>query len=465
MTIKILAPLNASLAKYCVHTLSLSLMLVISPVSAMVNVIYDTDMSIDADDAGALAVLHHFADQGRANILAIVVNGQNSTKKAARSIDAINTYYGRPNIPIGTQKSGHRSNSQYTNQVAGEFPNDVPLDDDAPNALRVYLNALNAANNNSVTIISAGFLGTLQKLHEEEPNLVRQKVKKLIVMGGRYPGPGGKPEFNFRFAPGATKYVLDNWPTEIIFTGAEIGVSIKAGRALQHTHNHPVARAYELHKTYQGDPAIDVGKASFDHTAVMLGVLGIQNNWNLVSGTNTFDTTTLKNTFMVGAGTHKYITPKRNTGLIGRDLDRWMVGWMNLENRKTGRCLSVANTNDGNGGNINQQSCAKVNRQRWSFKPRDNNNQFFSIISRVRYKCAEVKNNGANIQQGTCDNSYRQRWDFIPKGADFYQLKNRATNQCLQVQSGAGENKNGQNVVQQTCNNGRLQQWKLVRKN
>jgi len=42
--------------------------------SAPVDVIFDTDMMTDCDDAGALAVLHALADRGECRIVATVVS-------------------------------------------------------------------------------------------------------------------------------------------------------------------------------------------------------------------------------------------------------------------------------------------------------------------------------------------------------------------------------------------------------
>ena len=39
-----------------------------------VPIIFDTDMDNECDDAGALAVLHALADEGEAEILAVVTN-------------------------------------------------------------------------------------------------------------------------------------------------------------------------------------------------------------------------------------------------------------------------------------------------------------------------------------------------------------------------------------------------------
>ena len=46
------------------------------------------------------------ADRGDCELLASIVNRADLTKASAAAVDAINTYYGRPNIPIGTDKVG-----------------------------------------------------------------------------------------------------------------------------------------------------------------------------------------------------------------------------------------------------------------------------------------------------------------------------------------------------------------------
>ena len=69
-----------------------------------VPIIFDTDIGTDVDDAGALAILHILADQGEAEILATMSANQN--RWCAPAIDVINTPYGRPDIPIGSSKTG-----------------------------------------------------------------------------------------------------------------------------------------------------------------------------------------------------------------------------------------------------------------------------------------------------------------------------------------------------------------------
>ncbi len=67
--------------------------------AAPVRILFDTDLQTDCDDAGALAILHALADAGEAEILGLVVSSGDPW--AAGCADAINTWYGRPDLPVG----------------------------------------------------------------------------------------------------------------------------------------------------------------------------------------------------------------------------------------------------------------------------------------------------------------------------------------------------------------------------
>jgi hypothetical protein len=62
-------------------------------------IILDTDFAADVDDVGALAILNAMADSGEADILGVMISS--GDYYALRAVDTINTYYGRPDIPIG----------------------------------------------------------------------------------------------------------------------------------------------------------------------------------------------------------------------------------------------------------------------------------------------------------------------------------------------------------------------------
>ena len=69
-----------------------------------INVIFDTDMGNDVDDALALDMLYKYLDQGRINLLGIATNKK--SPYCVEYIDIMNTWYGYPDIPIGVVVDG-----------------------------------------------------------------------------------------------------------------------------------------------------------------------------------------------------------------------------------------------------------------------------------------------------------------------------------------------------------------------
>ena len=69
-----------------------------------VRILFDTDMGNDVDDAIALATVHAFETRGEARILAVTITKDN--RWAAPYVDLLNTFYGRPGIPLGMVRNG-----------------------------------------------------------------------------------------------------------------------------------------------------------------------------------------------------------------------------------------------------------------------------------------------------------------------------------------------------------------------
>jgi inosine-uridine nucleoside N-ribohydrolase len=257
------------------------------PKPARPRVILDTDMSGDCDDAGALALLHALADRDECDILAVVTNRKDKTNASAAAVDVINTYYGRPNIPIGTDKVGPtdlQRTSPYTCALRDEFPHDAKPDDQMPDALDVYRRVLAAQPDDSVTICSVGAFSNLAELWRREPQLVVTKVRRLVVMGGEFP-KSKRPETNIRTHRESARVVASEWPGEIVWHGFEIGNVLITGAGLKQTpKNNPVRRAYEL-KPYGKRPAIEGGQPSWDQGAALFAVRGAEPElWRAVRG-------------------------------------------------------------------------------------------------------------------------------------------------------------------------------------
>jgi hypothetical protein len=67
-----------------------------------VPILFDTDFGPDYDDVGAITLLHALADSGQANILATIASDKHANVGPA--LNAFNTYFNRPDIPIGVPK-------------------------------------------------------------------------------------------------------------------------------------------------------------------------------------------------------------------------------------------------------------------------------------------------------------------------------------------------------------------------
>ena len=126
----------------------------ILPSTGAEKIIFDTDMNGDVDDVGALAVLHALANNGEAEILACM--SSNPGPFISECIDVINTYYGRPDIPIGALR-GSRDNGYYTKALADAFPHDA-TQVSLPEPVHLYRQLLAQQNDSTVTIDSVGYL-------------------------------------------------------------------------------------------------------------------------------------------------------------------------------------------------------------------------------------------------------------------------------------------------------------------
>lgn len=276
-----------------------------------VKLILDTDMSGDCDDAGALAALHALADRGECELLAVVTNRKDKTHASAAAVDAINTWYGRGEIPIGTDKVGPtdlQRTSGYTRALRDGFAHTIGPDDRAPDALDVYRRALARQADGTVTLCSVGALSNLAELWRREPELVRTKVRRLVVMGGEYPR-SKRPRTNIRTHVEAAQVVADQWPGEIVWHGFEIGQQIVTGERLKQTSPaNPVRKAYEL-RLHAGRPSIEGGQPSYDQAAALFAVRGAQDEfWQVqTAGRVRIDAEGMTVWQPEAAGTHAYV--------------------------------------------------------------------------------------------------------------------------------------------------------------
>lgn len=256
-----------------------------------VPVIFDTDMGPDYDDVGALTLLHAFADNGEANILATV--SSNRYTNSAPCIEIINRYFGRPDIPLGAPRQGvDMIDPRYTRIYWPEilpllYPHQTKRTEDVPDAVSVYRKVLSSQPDASVNIICTGFLTNLAALLQSKPDeysdldgtaLVKKKVNRLIAMAGGF--PKGR-EFNVCTDSTASVIVFNQWPTPITLSGFEIGVEILTGKRLIASDIicSPVKDVFSMGMTLDPD-----GRCSWDETAALVGVRGCGDYFGTVKG-------------------------------------------------------------------------------------------------------------------------------------------------------------------------------------
>ena len=257
-----------------------------------IPVIFDSDMGPDYDDVGAITLLHAFADSGYVNILATVA----STKYegVAAIFNVLNTYFKRPGISIGVPKGKAlelKDSQHWTDTLLLKYPHRIKKNDEVVSATEVYRKSLASQPDRSVTIITVGFLTNLAELLQSIPDkyskltgkeLVRQKVKQLVCMAGSFPAGN---EWNVRMDAAASKNVFNNWPTPILFSGVEIGFTIKTGLPLINNDaikNSPVKDVYRISIPLSLQDS--AGRMSWDQTAVLIAVKGYKPWWNTKKG-------------------------------------------------------------------------------------------------------------------------------------------------------------------------------------
>ncbi|MEA1875565.1 MAG: nucleoside hydrolase [Bacteroidota bacterium] len=265
-----------------------------------IKIIFDTDMDSDVDDVGALAMLHAMMTNGEVEILAVMVSS--TCPSSAACADAVNTYYGRPDIPIGVKKgNGVNRDSGYVSKVAGKFPENIGSRANACDSKVLYRQILAGSPDKSVIIVNVGYFTNLKDLLKTPGDsisdlngrdLVNAKVTELVGTGGEYPRDLSFQE-NGNFEPDgkAVKYVNEHWPTMLTFvSGEQYFWDVKTGAALleEDMNVNPVAFAYKEFYTLVSWDRLYPDHHSADQIGVYVAVRGFENEYILTKTTGYF---------------------------------------------------------------------------------------------------------------------------------------------------------------------------------
>jgi len=258
--------------KYVIKQFLLWLSLLVNALCmhAQPHVIFDTDMGSDCDDAGALAVLHKLADKGEVKILGVMFSSCKN-KYGVGVCDAINTYYGRGDLPLGQYKGDdvgdpHNTYSMEIATSVNKYHHDVV--DSAQEIVAAYKELLKKQPDKSVTIITVGHPNGLFSLIQDKSGLalVKQKVSKWVAMA--YADTLPKRDWNFG-KNGAETCIVDllkQWPKPLYISG--FGKAKTGNKKLPATpETNPVKQAYRLWKN-----SLAEGRNSPDQIAVLFAV-------------------------------------------------------------------------------------------------------------------------------------------------------------------------------------------------
>lgn len=263
------------------------------PEKEVVKIILDTDMGSDCDDVGALALLHRYADLGMADIIGCIYSS-GKVPFGAGIIEAINIYYGRPNIPIGAyhgDEVGDSLDKMTAEKLALDtvaFRNKIIYNTDTQEQTQLNRRLLTESEDNSITYITIGHTKGLYELLVSGPDnispltgyeLVNKKINRWIAMGG-VGAINRNQEFvndwNL-FRNGTAKYskhLVENFPKQIYFSDG--GTNVLTGKSLRDTPSGNILRiAYRDWLWNVQKKTLDDQRSSWDLLAVYYAVEGL----------------------------------------------------------------------------------------------------------------------------------------------------------------------------------------------
>lgn len=258
-----------------------------------VKIIFDTDMGSDCDDAGAMALLHAYADMGKVEIIGCIYSS-GVVPFGAGIIEAINIYYGRPDIPIGANynkdvgDSVDKMGAEKLVRDTTAFKNTIIENKDAEEQTKLSRRLLADAEDNSIVYLTVGHTKGLYDLLVSEPDdisplsgkdLVDKKIKKWIAMGAR----GAYNENNhfvkdwnlFRNGTAPySKYLAENFPKPVYYSTG--GTNVMTGKSLKNTPPGNIVRTvYRDWLGRGGTRTLDDQRSSWDLVAVYYAVEGL----------------------------------------------------------------------------------------------------------------------------------------------------------------------------------------------
>ena len=211
-------------------------------------------MGNDVDDVLALCMLFNAEDMGKCRILCVAHSKDNLN--SAIATDIVAKHYGRsPKYCAVSPGPGvSKDDGWYLQEVCEKknpdgsyfYPRNLTKSDPVPESVSTLRKLLSEAEDSSVAYILVGFSTNLANLLKSPPDavselsgreLVAKKVKYVSVMAGDFSEKSlknpkkSRAEFNAATDVKSSKYIYDNCPVPMYFSGFEFGYSIKYPRS------------------------------------------------------------------------------------------------------------------------------------------------------------------------------------------------------------------------------------------
>ncbi|MCR5151825.1 MAG: hypothetical protein K6A98_01580 [Prevotella sp.] len=255
-----------------------------------VNLILDADFGSSTDDLFALMMIHHYIDEGKADLKGVIVDREG--EKNAGVVDIFNTYYGHPDIPIGLERNGVKNprcfipyNGIYdlTDTYGAPLFKRTKDLSSLPEGYKLYRQLLSQADDKSIAVVAIGFATTLSQLFESQGDefsplsgldLFEKKVKAVYIQSGRFEAGDSLCGYNMRAASKQSAVFYDKLPksVDIVMSPSNIGdqmnyVPQDVLADLSYTEVNPIKSVYTYYHC-------DTGQRMWDTNCLVNAVMG-----------------------------------------------------------------------------------------------------------------------------------------------------------------------------------------------
>lgn len=294
------------------------------------NVIIDTDIGPDCDDAAALALAAIYTVRAGGKLLGAM--HCTSSRWGAGAIRAVLDWYGMHDTAVGTLADPGFLNGpeceKYNLTLAMSVSAEART---ASDCLPLYRHLLAEQPDGSVDIVAIGPLRNLYNLLRSAGDdisplsgheLIARKVRRLTLMAGEFSPGCETAEWNVKLDLDAARAVAAEWPGEIVYCGYEVGlpvIMLKGENQL--AADNPVRTAYRL---YSGDS----GRMSWDPCTVQQAMADDCGLYKLSPcGRITIDECGVTRWTAEAGGMHRFVklaaSPEDTAKALENELARW----------------------------------------------------------------------------------------------------------------------------------------------